>query len=91
MKTLGFSSGSLRKFLIVEFGFLFFLATGLGFGLGWLIAVLIGHEVFKIPWGVDWQKMIYPGFILSILCLVTILASSWRAIQAKPRELLSDS
>jgi putative ABC transport system permease protein len=91
MKTLGFSSGSLRKFLLVEFGFLFFFATSFGFALGWLIAVLIGHEVFKIPWGIDWQKLIYPGLILSILCLVTILASSWRALKAKPRELLSDS
>jgi putative ABC transport system permease protein len=91
MKTLGFSPGSLRKQLIIEFGFLFVFAMSVGFFLGWLMALLIGREVFKLEWGIDWPLMFYPGFFLSILCLVTILISSWRAVQAKPRELLSDA
>jgi len=91
MKTLGFSSASLRKHLLIEFGFLFVLASGTGFLLGWLIAVIIGHEIFKLPPGLDWEKLLYPGLLLSVLCLVTILVSSWRAVKAKPRELLSDS
>lgn len=91
MKTLGFSSVSLRRHLIIEFGFIFILAMGVGFFLGWLMAILIGREVFKLDWSINWAMMIYPGLFLSVLCLVTILISSWRAVEAKPRELLSDS
>lgn len=91
MKTLGFSSKSLRNHLLIEFGFLFILAMSVGFFLGWLMAMLIGREVFKLDWSINWGRMIYPGLFLSVLCLVTILISSWKAVRAKPRELLSDS
>ena len=91
MKTLGLGSWSLRKYLLIEFGLLFFLASMIGFFLGWLIAVLIGSEVFKLSWSIDWGKLLFPSLFLSIICLITIIASSWRAIKAKPRELLSDS
>jgi putative ABC transport system permease protein len=91
MKTLGFSAGSLRRHLLWEFGLLFFLAMGLGFFLGWAMALLIGREVFKLTWSLDWERVFYPGLGLTILCLMTIILSSWRAIRAKPRELLSDS
>lgn len=91
MKTLGFSSGSLRKHLLMEFGFLFLLAMSIGFFLGWLMAVIIGREAFKVEPSIDWARIFWPGLFLSILCLVTILLSSWKAVSAKPRELLSDS
>lgn len=91
MKTLGFSSSSLRRHLIIEFCFIFLLAMSVGFFLGWLMAILIGREVFKLDWSINWPMMIYPGLFLSVLCLVTILISSWKAVKAKPRELLSDS
>lgn len=91
MKTLGFSSSALRTHLLIEFGFVFILAMGVGFWLGWLMALMIGKEVFKLDWSINWPMMIYPGLFLSVLCLVTILISSWKAVRAKPRELLSDS
>lgn len=91
MKSLGFSAGRLRMNLLYEFGALFLGAMSLGLFLGWLIAQLIGKEVFKLSPSVDWGRVLYPALILTILCLVTILMSSWRAVRAKPRELLSDS
>ena len=91
MKSLGFSSNQLRLNLLYEFGSLFLSALGLGLFLGWLIAQLIGREVFKLPLSVDWPRMIYPALFLTVLCLGTILVSSWRAVHSKPRELLSDS
>lgn len=91
MKSLGFSSNQLRLNLLYEFGALFLTASGLGLFLGWLIAQVIGKEVFKLGLGVDWERIIYPGVFLAILCLGTILVSSWRAVRSKPRELLSDA
>lgn len=91
MKSLGFSSTKLRLNLLHEFGALFLGALGLGLFLGWFIAVQIGREVFKISPTVDWERIFYPALLLTILCLATILISSWRAVKAKPRELLSDS
>ena len=91
MKTLGFSPASLRKHLLIEFGFLFLFAMSVGFFLGWLMAVIIGREVFKMGWSINWDMIFYPGLFLSILCLITILISSWKAVKARPRELLSDS
>jgi putative ABC transport system permease protein len=91
MKTLGLSSDRLRLQLVIEFGLLFFSALGLGLGLGWLIAQLIGKEVFKLGFSIDWMRLLIPGLSLTILCLATILLTSWRTVRARPRELLSDS
>ncbi len=91
MKSLGFTAGRLRLNLLYEFGTLFLSAMGLGLFLGWGIAQLIGREVFKLSPSVDWERILYPALLLTILCLATILISSWRAVRAKPRELLSDS
>ena len=91
MKTLGLTSGPLRKLILIEFGFLFTVALGVGFFLGWLMAVIIGEKIFKLAWSVDWGQIMVPGLLLGLICLVTILISSWRAIQNSPRELLSDS
>lgn len=91
LKSLGLSADRLRLNLVLEFGSLFGAAMGLGLFLGWLIAQLIGREVFKLTFSVDWGRIIVPGFVLTILCLATILISSWRVVRAKPRELLSDS
>ncbi len=91
MKSLGLSSRQLRLNLLYEFGALFLSAMGLGLFLGWLIAQVIGREVFKLSPSVDWYRLLYPALLLTILCLATILISSWRAVKAQPRELLSDS
>lgn len=91
MKSLGFSEKELRMSLIYEFGFLFLISMTLGFSLGWAMANIIGKEIFKLPWSIDWVRVIVPVICLIILCLTTILVSSWRAVRSKPRELLSDS
>jgi putative ABC transport system permease protein len=91
MKTLGLTSGRLRLHLVLEFGFLFFVAMMVGFFLGGAMAVVIAKEVFKLNAPLDLGKFLFPGLLLSGLCLVTIIASSWRPLSAKPRELLSDS
>jgi putative ABC transport system permease protein len=90
MKSLGFSSAQLRLNLLYEFGALFLSAMLLGLFLGWLLAQVIVIEIFKISPSFDWGRVIYPGLLLTILCLATILLSSWRAVRANPRELLSD-
>lgn len=91
MKSLGFSATRLRLNLLYEFGALFLSAMSLGLFLGWLMAQVVGKEVFKLSPSVDWGRILYPAGLLTVLCLVTILASSWRAVRARPRELLSDS
>ncbi|HXH30726.1 MAG TPA: FtsX-like permease family protein [Bacteriovoracaceae bacterium] len=91
MKSLGFSKKQLRLNLLLEFGTLFLSAMGLGFFLGWLLAQFIGKEIFKLPFSVEWSRVFIPAAALSVLCLATILLSSWRALNAKPRELLSDN
>ena len=91
MKSLGFSATRLRLNLLYEFGALFLSAMSLGLFLGWLMAQVVGKEVFKLSPSVDWGRILYPAGLLTVLCLVTILASSWRAVRAQPRELLSDS
>ena len=91
MKSLGFSSFSLLKQLLIEFGLIFFLAMGVGLWLGWLMANLIGIEAFKLSWSIDWPQMIYPAVFLSVMCLVTILLASRNAMRARPKALLSDS
>ena len=90
MKSLGLSSGELRIHLLFEFGTLFALAMTMGLVLGWLIALALGIEIFKLGLTIDWPRMVYPGIFLLTLCGLTILMSSWRIVEAKPRELLAD-
>jgi putative ABC transport system permease protein len=91
LKSLGLTANRLRLNLLYEFGALFMSALSLGFFLGWLIAQVIGKEVFKLSMSVNWEKIFVPGGLLTVLCLGTILLSSWRAVRSRPRELLSDS
>ncbi len=91
LKSLGLTPNRLRLQLIFEFGSLFLLSLLLGFFLGWLMANLLGQEVMRLPWSTDGEKMLFPGLILSVLCLLTILVSSWRAVRLKPRQLLADT
>lgn len=91
LKSLGLTPARLRKQLIFEFGSLFLLSLVLGFFLGWLMANLLGQEVMRLPWSTDGEKMILPGIVLIVLCLLTILVSSWRAVRLKPRQLLADT
>lgn len=91
MKSLGLNRTRLQYHLLIEFGALFILALIVGMTFGWLIAQMIGKEVFKLPYQVDWERLLLPALFLTILCLVTILLASWRAVRAQPRELLSDA
>lgn len=91
LKSLGLSSGGLRLNLLYEFGSVFLVSMGLGLILGWAMANLIGQEVFKLDWDFEGGRMVFPFLLLSVLCLSTILVSSWRAVRSRPRELLSDS
>jgi putative ABC transport system permease protein len=91
LKSLGLTPQRLRLQLIFEFGSLFLLSLALGFFLGWLMANLLGQEVMRLPWSTDAEKMILPGMLLTVLCLLTILVSSWRAVRLKPRQLLADT
>jgi putative ABC transport system permease protein len=90
LKSLGVSSRKLLAELLIEFGALFFMSMGLGLFLGWLGAWAIGREAFKLSISVDWMRIFLPLLALSILCLGTILISSWRALKSRPRELLSE-
>jgi putative ABC transport system permease protein len=91
LKSLGLSSASLLKQLLIEFGFIFFLALFLGLGLGLLMANLIGLEVFKLSWSVDWERIIYPALFLSLMSIVTILLAARNVLKTHPKTLLSDS
>lgn len=90
LKTLGFGFSSLLSQLLIEFGFIFLFATGLGLFLGWLLATLIGLEVFKIHLSFDFSHYFILFWTLMFLCFATILIVSWRTLRRSPRELLSD-
>lgn len=91
LKSLGLSPNRLRLQLLFEFGSLFFISLSVGLFLGWAMANLLGQEVMRLPWSTDVEKMLVPGVVLSVLCLLTILISSWRAVSLKPRQLLADT
>jgi putative ABC transport system permease protein len=91
LKSLGLTPNRLRLQLVLEFGSLFILSLSLGFFLGWAMANLLGQEIMRLPWSTDGKIMLIPGLILVVLCLLTILVSSWRAVRLRPRQLLADT
>ena len=90
LKTLGFGFRSLLSQLLIEFGFIFLFATGLGLFLGWLLATIIGLEVFKILLSFDFSHYLILIWMLIFLCFATIFIVSWKTLKRSPRELLSD-
>jgi putative ABC transport system permease protein len=91
LKSLGLTPNRLRLQLVLEFGSLFLLSLTLGFFLGWAMANLLGQEIMRLSWSTDGEIMLIPGILLTVLCLLTILLSSWRAVRLKPRQLLADT
>lgn len=90
-KGLGMTTAQVRKSLLLEFGLLFLLSVFTGLMLGWLMAQVISQEAFKLGWSISVERIVVPGLVLIILCLATILLSSYRALKAKTRELLSEN
>jgi putative ABC transport system permease protein len=91
LKTLGLNSFQIRTQLLIEFGTIFLLAILSGFLAGAGMAILIGIEVFKISPMIDFMLFVKPFIGLSVMCLLTIILASSKAIQVSPRELLSDN
>lgn len=90
LKTLGLSHFQIRFQLIIEFGAIFLLAIICGFTTGIGLASLIGKEVFKVGPIFEFSHLMPPFFGLSVICLITIILASRKAVKANPRELLSD-
>ncbi len=91
LKSLGFGYFSVLSQIMIEFGFVFFMATGLGIFLGWFLGAIIGLEVFKINLAFDFSHYVVLFLFLIFLCLATIFLVSWKTIAKNPRELLSDN
>lgn len=91
LKGLGMRSEQVRKSLLLEFGLLFLISIATGLFLGWFMAQIISQEAFKLSWSINIERMIIPGVVLIILCLATIIMSSFRALRAHARDLLSEN
>ncbi|MFA5584434.1 MAG: FtsX-like permease family protein, partial [Bacteriovoracaceae bacterium] len=90
-KGIGMTTHQVRKALLFEFGLLFLLSLMTGLFLGWFMAQVISQEAFKLAWSIDLSRIVIPGLVLIILCLATILLSSYRALRAHARDLLSEN
>ncbi|HLW56958.1 MAG TPA: FtsX-like permease family protein [Bacteriovoracaceae bacterium] len=90
-KGLGMTTGQVRKSLLLEFGLLFLISIITGLLLGWFMAQVISQEAFKLSWSISVERLVIPGVILIILCLATIVVSSYRALKGQARDLLSEN
>lgn len=90
-KSLGMTSKQVRQGLHVEMFSTLFLSFSLGSLLGYLMAALIGVEVFALDWQVPQLANILKVFLLMLGSFLLLSLASKRVLKYQPRGLLAEN
>ncbi|MGL4541459.1 MAG: ABC transporter permease, partial [Polymorphobacter sp.] len=88
LKVLGATRGQIIRATLIEYGALALivavLALALGSFAGWFVVV----NVLKLSWAPSWPPVIATVLIGGLVTVLLGLAGSWRALAARPSEVL---
>ncbi len=88
LKVLGATRGQIVRATLLEYGLLSVMVAGLalllGGGAGWYVVT----QTFKLTWQPDWGPVIATVVIGGAVTVLLGLAGSWRALSARPNEVL---
>ncbi|MBF0259998.1 MAG: FtsX-like permease family protein, partial [Desulfamplus sp.] len=90
LKVLGAGFNDIRKIIVLEFGFLGFMAAFFATILSLAASYGIAWFFFERLWSFRWEYSLFNLIAITLICIVTALAATGRVIRQKSAALLSD-
>lgn len=90
LKVLGAGFGDIRKIILLEFGFLGFMATFFATILSLLVSYCIAWFFFERLWSFRWEYSLFCLVAITLICIATAMAATAKVIRQKSAGLLSE-
>jgi putative ABC transport system permease protein len=88
LKVLGATRGQIVVATLLEYGLLSIMVAGLALLLGGAAGWYVVTQTFKLAWQPDWGPVVAVVVIGGAVTVLLGLAGSWRALSARPNEVL---
>jgi putative ABC transport system permease protein len=88
LKVLGATRGQVLRTLLVEYGLLAAIVSGLAFVLGTASGWYVVTRVLELEWQPDWVPVATTVLIGAAVTVLLGLAGSWSALSARPNRVL---
>ena len=88
LKVLGATRGQVLRALLIEYGVLAAIVSGLAFVLGTAGGWYVVTEVFDLEWQPNWVPVILTVVIGAAVTVLLGLAGSWSSLSARPNRVL---
>jgi len=88
LKVLGAGFKDIRKIVLIEFGFIGFMAALFAMVLSLISSYAISYFFFDRLWSFNWGFSLFNLIAICLVCVLTALAASNKAIRQKPLSIL---
>ncbi len=90
LKVLGAGFGDIKKIVLLEFGFLGFLASFFAAIVSLAVSYLIAWFFFERLWSFRWEYSLFCLIAITLICVMTAMLATRKVIKQKPAGLLSN-
>ncbi|MBF0302355.1 MAG: ABC transporter permease, partial [Desulfamplus sp.] len=91
LKVLGAGFGDIRKIVLLEFGFLGFLAGFFATIVSLIVSYMIAWFFFERLWSFRWEYSLFCLIAITLICVITAMLATGKVIRQKSAALLSES
>ena len=88
LKVLGATRGQILRALLIEYGALAAIVSGLAFALGTGAGWYVVTQVFELEWQTNWLPVAATVLVGAAVTVLLGLAGSWSALSARPNRVL---
>jgi putative ABC transport system permease protein len=88
LKVLGATRGQVLRALLIEYGALAAIVSGLAFALGTASGWYVVTQVFELDWQPNWLPVVVTVLAGAAVTVLLGLAGSWSALSARPNRVL---
>jgi putative ABC transport system permease protein len=88
LKVLGATRGQVLRALLIEYGVLAAIVSGLAFVIGTAGGWYVVTQVFDLEWQPDWIPVVATVLIGAAVTVLLGLAGSWNSLSARPNRVL---
>lgn len=88
LKVLGATRGQVLRALLIEYGVLAAIVSGLAFAIGTAGGWYVVTQVFDLEWQPDWLPVLLTVLVGAAVTVLLGLAGSWSSLSARPNRVL---
>ncbi|MBA4094670.1 MAG: ABC transporter permease, partial [Candidatus Accumulibacter sp.] len=88
LKVLGATRGQVLRALLIEYGVLAAIVSGLAFVIGTAGGWYVVTEVFELEWQPNWVPVVATVLVGAAVTVLLGLAGSWSSLSARPNRVL---